>query len=240
MKAVLFDLDDTLFSTTVFARRARENAVAAMAAQGLETPPDKLLEELMEVIREFGSNYGSHFDKLVQRLPRHERERINPAVVVAAGIVAYHDTKFRHLEAYDDVVPFLGALTEAGVRIGVVTHGWTMKQSEKLIRLGLMGFFKPREVFISDQVGIAKPNPKLYRHALGEMKLLPAEVMFVGDNLAHDIAPPRNLGMPTTWARRGAKPGQDFEAAAPDHVVDDFRELAAILRETHGLAIPEF
>lgn len=238
MKAVLFDLDDTLFSTTEFARTARENAVSAMAAQGLETPPDKLLEELMEVIREFGSNYSSHFDKLVQRLPHNERQRVNPAVVVAAGVVAYHDTKFRHLKAYDDVVPLLGALTEARVRLGVVTHGWTTKQSEKLIRLGLMGFFKPHEIFISDQVGIAKPNPKLYRYALGEMNLLPAEVMFVGDNLAHDIVPPKALGMHTAWARRGAKEGQDVEGSAPEHIIDNFSELAVILREQYEVALP--
>ena len=57
---------------------------------------------------------------------------------VAAGMAAYHDTKFEDLRAFDDVKPFLSALLEARIRTGIITHGWTTKQSEKLIRLGLV------------------------------------------------------------------------------------------------------
>lgn len=231
MKAILFDLDDTLFSTTTFARRARTRAVEAMIELGIDATHEEILAELTEVIREFGSNYSSHYDKLVQRLPPHQRRDVNPALIVAAGMVAYHDTKFEHLKAFDDVVPFLKALRAAKIRTGVLTHGWTTKQAEKLIRLGLIEHFGPRDIFISDQVGIAKPNPKLYQYALREMALLPSEVMYVGDNLAHDIAPPNSVGMHTTWIRRAAREGQDVEAAAPDFIVDNFDELAQILRD---------
>lgn len=240
MKAVLFDIDDTLFSTTEFARAARWNAVQAMSAQGLDATPEALLEELQEVIREFGSNYSSHFDKLIQRLPHHARQSINPAIVVAAGVVAYHDTKFEELAPFEDVEPFLAALKQARMRLGVITHGWTAKQSEKLVRLGLLEYFDQTEIFISDQVGIAKPNPKLYRYALSEMGLLANEVMYVGDNLSHDIAPPAGLGMHTAWARRSAKPGQDPADFEPEFIVDDFRQLAAILRERFQIPIADF
>lgn len=240
MKAVLFDIDDTLFSTTEFARAARWNAVQAMAAHGLDATPEELLDELHEVIREFGSNYSSHFDKLILRLPHQARQRINPAIVVAAGVVAYHDTKFEELAPFKDVKPFLAALRAARMRLGVITHGWTAKQSEKLVRLGLVEYFEGTEVFISDQVGIAKPNPKLYRYALSEMGLLPGEVMYVGDNLAHDIAPPARLGMHTAWARRAAKPDQDPADFNPEFIIDDFHALAAILRERFQVPIADF
>ncbi len=240
MKAILFDIDDTLFSTTKFARRARANAVDAMIALGLDATQEEILDELQEVLREFGSNYSQHFNKLIQRLPPHQRRDVNPALIVAAGVVAYHDTKFKHLKAFEDVEPFLTALREARMRLGVITHGWTTKQSEKLIRLGLVHQFGPRDIFISDQVGISKPNPKLYQHALREMGLLPGEVMYVGDNLAHDIVPPKSIGMHTTWIRRSAREGQDLEAAEPEFVVDDFRELAEILRERFQIPIASF
>lgn len=240
MKAILFDLDDTLFSTTEFARRAREASVAAMIRYGIEAEPDAVLAELTEVIREFGSNYGQHFNKLLDRLPPHQLRDVNPAIVVAAGMAAYHDTKFAHLRAFEDVRPFLESLEEARMRRGVITHGWTTKQSEKLIRLGIVDLFGPRDIFISDQVGIAKPNPKLYLYALREMGLLPSEVIYVGDNLAHDIAPPRSIGMHTCWINRAAKPDQDVDAAAPEFIVKDFAELAAILRERFGVPLKEW
>src|SRR5690606_18532585 len=123
-----------------FARRARHNAVRAMIAMGLAVPEVELVRELDAVISEFGSNYDHHLDKLLQRVPPETWEGINPALLVSAGVVAYHDTKFRELKPFPDVIPFLVALREAGVRTGIVTHGLTTKQAEKLIRLGLVPY----------------------------------------------------------------------------------------------------
>lgn len=240
MKALLFDLDDTLFSTTEFARRARANAVDAMIDHGIDATHEEVQAELAEVLREFGSNYSQHYDKLLQRLPPHQRRDVNPAIVVAAGVAAYHDTKFENLQTFPDVKPFLRALEEARVRRGVITHGWTTKQAEKLIRLDLVKCFGARDIFISDQVGISKPNPKLYQFALREMGLLPSEVMYIGDNVANDIIPPKRIGMHTAWIRRAAKPNQDVEAADPEFIVDDFSQLAAILRDRFGVPIADF
>ena len=238
LRAVLFDIDDTLFSTSDFARRARANAVRAMIAAGLDLPAEVVQKELDEVISEFSSNYEHHYERLLQRLPPAATSRVNPALIVAAGVAAYHDTKFRELAPYPDVPPLLAGLQKAGLRVGVITHGLTVKQAEKLVRLGLVPFLDPKAIFISDQVGISKPNPKLYAVALRELGLEPAEVMYVGDHPERDIAPPKSIGIATVWARRGAKRGAEKCPVAPDFVVDDFIELAAILRERYGVDLP--
>ena len=135
------------------------------------------------------------------------------ALIVTAGVVAYHDTKFREIALYPDVTPLLEDLSRQGILLGIVTHGWAVKQAEKLVRLGLMRYFEPRTLFISDQIGISKPNPKLYALALRNLGLQPEEAMYVGDNLAHDIAPPQTLGMHTVWARRSARARGTHSAA---------------------------
>lgn len=56
LQAILFDIDDTLFSTTEFARKARRNAVRAMIQAGLDVPEEVVLKELDEVLAEFSSN----------------------------------------------------------------------------------------------------------------------------------------------------------------------------------------
>jgi len=205
LKTILFDVDDTLFSTTAFAKRARQNAVRAMIAAGLNVPEEEVLHELSEVLAEFSSNYEHHYDRLLQRLGERKFAGKNPALIVAAGVVAYHDTKFRELEPFEDVRPLLESLQAAGIQTGVLTHGWTAKQSEKLVRLGIVPFLDPQAVFISDQVGISKPNPKLYAKALEELKREPGEVMYVGDSPAHDITPPQSIGMVAVWARRACR-----------------------------------
>ena len=237
LSAILFDIDDTLVPTTAFARRARTNAVRAMISAGLDLPEEHVLRELDEVLHEFSSNYEHHFDKLLMRLRPKSLERVNPALVVAAGVAAYHDTKFLELAPFDDVYPLLRDLKRAGVRLGIVTHGWTVKQAEKLVRLGLVPYLDPKAVFISDQIGISKPNPKLYQLALSDMGLSPAEVMYIGDSPEHDIAPPKSIGMVATWARRASRHKDEQPKVQPDHVVDDFDQLRPILRRDYGLPL---
>lgn len=238
LKAILFDVDDTLFSTTEFARRARTNAVRAMVQAGLDLPEEVVLRELDEVLAEFSSNYEHHFDKLLQRLRPQCLQRTNPALIVAAGVAAYHDTKFRELAPFDDVYPLFTDLKRIGMRLGIVTHGWTVKQAEKLVRLGLVPYLDPRAVFISDQIGISKPNPKLYATAVRDLDLEPREVMYVGDSPEHDIAPPKSIGMVTVWARRAAKHTLEKSGIVPDHVVSSFDELRRILRDVYELPLP--
>ena len=240
LKAILFDIDDTLFPTTEFARKARRNAVRAMIEAGLDLPEERVARELEEVLAEFTSNYEHHFDKLMVRLRPPCMARVNPALIVAAGVAAYHDTKFHELVPYDDVPPFFGALRKAGIRIGILTHGWTVKQAEKLVRLGLVPFLEPSSIFISDQLGISKPNPKLWTLALADMHLLPQEAMYVGDSPEQDVVAPKELGMIAVWASRGAKHGLEVSGIQPDHSIADFRELAAILRERYGVQLAPF
>ena len=237
LSAILFDIDDTLVPTTAFARRARSNAVRAMISAGLDLPEEEVLKELDEVLHEFSSNYEHHFDKLLMRLRPKSLERVNPALVVAAGVAAYHDTKFLELAPFDDVYPLLRDLKRAGVRLGIVTHGWTVKQAEKLVRLGLVPYLDPKAVFISDQIGISKPNPKLYQRALSDMGLAPEAVMYVGDRPEHDIAPPKSIGMVATWARRASRHKDEAPKVAPDHVIEDFDQLRPILRKDYGLPL---
>jgi putative hydrolase of the HAD superfamily len=167
----------------------------------------------------------------------------NRALVVAAGVAAYHDTKFRELTPFPGVVDLLRDLRAAGVRVGVITHGWTTKQAEKLVRLGLVPYLDNDAIFISDQIGIAKPNPKLYATALRTHALEPAACMYVGDNPPNDVAPPRSLGMRTVLARMQPRDREALtelpQSQRPDHVIASFAELRALLREHYGLPLPE-
>lgn len=229
IKAILFDIDDTLFPTTAFALEARKAAVKAMVAAGLDFPEDVVFDELLEVIAEFSSNYSHHFNKLIERLDPNRQHSGNPDLIIAAGVSAYHDTKFRSLAPFKDVTRALRAAREKGLIVGVLSHGWTSKQAEKLVRLGLAHHFDPNAIFISEQLGINKPNPKLYRRACHRLGLAPSEVIYVGDNPAHDVVPAKGLGMTTVWARRASRWNTDAEQVDADHVIDDFDQLVDII-----------
>ncbi len=235
LDAIFFDIDDTLFSTTVFADKARRAAVDAMTRAGLQADRNAAMRELDDVIAEFSSNYGGHFDKVLDRLGPESFEGHNRAVIVAAGVVAYHATKWRELKVYDDVYEVLQWLATTGLVRGIISAGITIKQAEKLIRLEVLEFLTPSAVFFTDQVGFSKPNPKLYRRVLQRLKLQPARCLYVGDNPTHDIDPCNQEGWSTIRIRRSGRHSQEEGKTPAKHEIRDFFELRKILQDSYGI-----
>jgi putative hydrolase of the HAD superfamily len=235
LDAIFFDIDDTLFSTTVFADKARRSAIDAMIRAGLSAERGAAMKELEEVIAEFSSNYGGHFDKVLDRLGPESFEGHNRAVIVAAGVVAYHATKWSELKVYDDVYEVLQWLAGTSLVRGIVSAGITIKQAEKLVRLDVLGFLTPSAIFFTDQVGFSKPNPKLYRRVLQRLKLQPQRCLYVGDNPTHDIDPCNREGWATVRIRRSGRHAHEEGQTTARHEIRDFFELRRILQDEYGV-----
>ena len=235
---ILFDIDDTLYSTTVFSERARRAAIRAMIERGLQVDEEEGVLELTEVVAEFSSNYGNHFERLLDRLGPERYPRRNPAVLVAAGVVAYHNTKRDGLELLPDVQSVLLRLYSARVRLGVLSAGLHVKQAEKLIRLDAIQFFDPTAIFFSDQMGVSKPNPKMFLKACHAVGVPPPRVLYVGDRPTHDILPAATAGLRTVLytGASGKYAGLGAEVA-PDHAMADLRELIPVLRSRYLLDV---
>ncbi|MCC7136891.1 MAG: HAD-IA family hydrolase [Planctomycetes bacterium] len=238
LDVVLFDIDDTLYSTTAFAHDARRAAVAAMIHHGLQVSEEEGNRELAEVVAEFTSNYDEHLDRLLDRLGPTRWGGRNPAVLIAAGVVAYHQTKERHLRPLPDAIVLLRSLHQAGVRTGIVSAGLRVKQAEKLVRLGVLPWLDPGAIFFSDQMGVSKPNPKIYAKACEALRVPPARTMYVGDRPETDVAPARAVGLRTVHYRGAHGRYSDSPARPPaDHEVELLTDLKPVLRESYGLPV---
>ncbi len=228
IKAVLFDLDDTLYPSSKLAEAARKNAIRAMIEAGLDVDmtEEELYEELEEIVEEFGSNHPRHFDLLLKRIGVDPDPKL-----VAAAVVAYHDTKFAYLKPYPDVIPTLMKLREMGLKLGVVTSGLAVKQWEKLIRLGLHHFF--HAVVISEEIGVEKPNPRIFTEAAERLGVEPSECVFVGDRLDHDIRGANRVGMVTVRVRKGKYSDMEpeNEEDVPDFEISRLGELLDVIRK---------
>ncbi len=236
LKGIFFDIDDTLYSTTEFSRKARDNALRAMIHAGLKVDFEEASRELDEVISEFSSNYSSHFDKLIGRFPASCIDGVNPAIIVASGVIEYHQTKFAELHPYPDVLEVLKILSRTDLVLGIITAGLTLKQAEKIVRLKVYDYLTPNAIFISEQVGISKPNGKLYLRACSSCGLKPKEAMYVGDDPRNDIDACNRIGMITVRHNRGKKFENAQGATDPAYRINTFWDLLGILRADFGLS----
>ncbi|HIO65532.1 MAG TPA: HAD family hydrolase, partial [Planctomycetes bacterium] len=88
------------------------------------------------------------------------------------------------------------------------------------------------------QVGISKPNPKLYQRACTDLNLRPSECVYVGDNPVMDVDPANEIGMITVQVQREDRYRDLQGKTSPDHVIQNFWDLAELLRE-RGVEVPE-
>jgi putative hydrolase of the HAD superfamily len=237
LQAIFFDIDDTLYSTTQFTTTARRNALEAMRKVGLNMPIEPLFKELNEVINEFSSNYEYHFDKLLLRIPQKTYDGINPAILIASAVSAYHDTKFKGLKPYPEVVGVLKKLSYTRLVRGIISAGLQVKQAEKLLRLRIYRYFNPNAIFISDQIGVSKPNVKLYKRACDELGIDPKKAIYVGDNPLTDIDPPNELGMITIQSHRSGKYEGIRGRTKPSYEIKTLLDLLPILERDFGIKI---
>ena len=228
IRVVFFDLDDTLADTSKLAEMARRNAIENMIRHGLPVDFDTAYSELMELIKEYGSNFPHHFDYLLRRLDIPYDPKL-----VAAGVIAYHNTKFAYLREVPGARKTLIRLRELGYRLGIITDGNPIKQWEKILRLEMDDFFE--HVVISDFEGVKKPHPKIFKKALKAFNVKPSEAIMVGDRLYSDIYGAKKVGMKTVWFRYGKYSDKEIEYREyADYEITKLQQLLEVLERENG------
>lgn len=133
-------------------------------------------------------------------------------------------------DLYPDVLPALTALRE---RFHVAIIG--NQPSERSAQLRALGV-DASVMAMSDEMGVAKPDPAFFREALRRMGGPdPASVAYVGDRIDNDVVPSCEAGMRAVWLRRGPWGViPDEIPAEADLVVDSLIELVERIEEAWG------
>lgn len=231
IKAVLFDLDNTLVDFLKVKTMAIENAVSAMIDAGLKVPKNRILKTLDRIYREKGIEYQHIFDDLLEEL----EGKINPKIL-ASGIVAYRRVKIAHIDPYPGVVPALIELKRRGYRIGIISDAPRLQVWTRLCEMRLQHLFDP--VICFEDSGEKKPSSLPFKAAVGKLRLKPDEILMVGDMIERDILGAQKLGIKTVLAKYGAGaskgvgllPRKVPRGIMPNYTIKSFDEILKILK----------
>jgi putative hydrolase of the HAD superfamily len=229
LKAILFDLDDTLFDhahssqvalQTLHAEHAARVDFAAFAHEHAE-----LLEHFHE--RFLKGEYSLDEGRMARMtaLFQHFDLPVNEDIAGRAAMT-YRDVH----QSNRQLVAGAGDLLEklyCEYSLAIVTNNSSAEQHAKLKHLGIAGYFKA--LAISEEVGATKPDARIYYAALDQLGCEPHEAVMVGDNLQFDVQGAHDAGIAAVWFNRFAKtstdPVEQVTALAPASAV-----LAAIHR----------
>jgi len=225
IKAIVFDLDNTLVDFMRMKEQSVISAVEAMIDAGLTMSKGEAIDKIFEVYRREGIEDQKVFDKFLAEYVGDIAYRI-----LAAGIVAYRRAKEASLVLYPHVQYTLMELLKRGLRLAVVSDAPRLQAWTRLAHFGLHHFF---EVVVTyDDSNERKPSPKPFLITLERLGVEPGESIMVGDWAERDITGAAKIGMITVFARYGDTFGTVNSGA--DYDIDDIIELLRIVDELNS------
>ncbi|MFA5404212.1 MAG: TIGR02253 family HAD-type hydrolase [Ignavibacteria bacterium] len=209
IKAIIFDLDNTLVDFMLLKERAIEAAIHSMIDAGLKLSAGEANRKIQEVYSKEGIEYQQVFDQLSLDL-----YGIVDYKIVSAGIVAYRTAREAALKPYPKVFPTLIELIKMGMKLAVVSDA---PSKEAWLRLSYINFHHLFDVVITyDDTFDKKPSPIPFNLALKRLNLKPNECLMIGDWAERDMVGAKAVGMKTVFARYGdtfntVHPGSDYD-----------------------------
>ena len=233
LSVILFDLDDTLFDhgtavrAGVAAHRAAHGGAIAAADEASEFARWTALEE-----HHYHRYLGGELPFLDMRRER-ARGFVEPYGLDLTDDAAADDWFGRYVLEYraawvlhDDTLPLLDRL--AGLRLGIITNAERAFQVDKLETTGILDRFE--HIVASGEVGVVKPDARIFEHAARLFGVPTDSCMYVGDRLATDALGAIDAGMHGVWIDRpGRATDADRELAGSRgaRVIRSLDELAA-------------
>jgi FMN hydrolase / 5-amino-6-(5-phospho-D-ribitylamino)uracil phosphatase len=228
-KAILFDLDDTLWP------------IEPVIVQAEQTLHDWLARNAPRVARQF--TIDSLRQARLALLVKNPEFQFDLGALRRAGLLAAFEqagedaAKVEHamtaffaarnaVVPYDDVLPNLLRL-KGKVLVGSISNG-----NADLRAIGLSHHFKVSVA--AHQLGCAKPDTAIFLAGCSALGVAPQDAVYVGDDVLLDVQGAQRAGMRAVWMNRTGSTRHLEHGVVPDGIVSDFHELIAWLQREHG------
>jgi len=217
IRAVIFDLDNTLVDFMSMKSQAVDAAINSMIDAGLSLTRAEARARIDAIYKERGIEFQNVFDQLL-----YDEFRKVDFKILSAGIIAYRRAREAALVPYPHVNMTLLALLKRGIKLAVVSDAPSREAWLRLVYLNLHHVFDPVVTF--DDTGERKPSAAPFLRALELLGVPPEETVMVGDWPERDVAGAAQLGMVTVFARYG-----DTFGTVHSHAHYDIDDVSALL-----------
>jgi len=225
IKAVVFDLDNTLLDFMKMKHTAVKAAVSSMIFSGLDIDQDVAIKKIYSIYDSQGYEYQEVFDSFLKDTIGKVDYKI-----LASGIIAYKKAKENSLMLYRNVDETLLSLTKMGLKLGVISDAPSREAWIRICSMNLEHTFDA-VITLHDQ-GIHKPSPEPFREAIKSLKINAEETLMVGDWPERDIIGAKNVGMKTAFAKYGDT--FNTKNSGADYVLEDILDLINIIKKINN------
>ncbi len=242
VKGVIFDLGSTLIEFRgdwgdIF-RSMSDDLIGFLRGHGFTLDFEKFNQRYQEIVDQFYTRgqqdwieYTAEYT-LRSTLAEFGYPEVSDDVLKAGLAAAYAQGELQW-QPFADAYQALDRLKARGFRIGLISNARDASNVERLIdNARLRPWLDP--IVISANVGVRKPNPRIFRIVLEAWQLPPEQVVMVGDMLGADVLGAHNVGMRAVWAtmqtEREANTAHQH-TIVPDATIASLAELPPLLEQ---------
>lgn len=230
-KAVLFDLDDTLYDYKPAHKRALVETFKILKKE-IDISKKKF-DELFtlsknEIKYELSGTASSHNRILYfQRLIEKTHKTVEPKIVLKL-YQTYWDTFLKHMKLKKGVLSTLKELKKQKLKIALVTDLTTHIQLRKIKGLGITNYIDA--LVTSEDAGREKPSAIMFLLALNKLNVLPEESIMIGDNLIKDIEGANAVGIDSVAITNKKVKADKEDYKKPNFVIKSIPEILGIIK----------
>lgn len=234
MKVVIFDFDNTLeewlpYEDEVEAHLAREIAEKyGLDAVRFKQEFDRIKIDYLQT-RSLPQDYGRDvwFSETFAHFEMYD-------VDVAPIIEHYWKLLVELVQVFPGTIEVLQELRNKGFRLALLSDGDGVVRQYKDWRIRKLQLEEYFEVILtSDEIGVNKPNPRLFLEVARRLGVSVHECIMIGDNPPKDLITAKELGIVTVWQRQGVLGQQKEESFSyVDYVIDDIKEVVELVTQT--------
>jgi len=227
LKAVFFDLDDTLIDHAACERQALMHMFCNIGIdykasyQDVFRPLDWAL---------WNGTYDSASPILREEIPVYRFARLFEMLDIRYGNLSRANDLFQEGFAQaNDLLEYAVEIIEyihgKGLPICIVTNGIIRLQKPRVLNSGVGKYIS--HIMVSEEAGVQKPDPLIFKLLLQRIGMAPEDVVMIGDKLQLDVQGAKNAGIRSIWYN----PGRDENKTKlmPDYEIQDLRTLKEII-----------
>jgi HAD superfamily hydrolase (TIGR01509 family) len=230
IKAVLFDVDGTLFDRVLAQKEVCALIVKQLPRIFGDLKPERVLEAYLESDRVSTERFDAGAPSEALRDLRNSLflQLLGLKEDLAAAISEIYVRDYPKVKTpVDGAIPVVKKLSRK-FKVGIVSNGLADVQYTKLETIGLRHLFSC--IVLSEEFGIRKPDSKIFHHAVSLLHLQPAECLYVGDSYINDVIGAKTAGMQACWFNPESLKSQD-ENIKPEFIVNELEELLVLLEK---------
>lgn len=224
-KVILFDADETLFDFKKTEREAFKNTMMEFGFDYDESYHFSIYKEINTAIwKELEEGIITQEKLKIERFKRlndklnagFDEEEFSKAYMINLGNGSF---------LLDGAIELIEDLSSKYI-LSIVTNGLTIVQERRVKNSVIAKYFK--DIVISEEVGISKPNPEIFEYALSNIEgVNKNEILMIGDSLSSDIRGGINYGIDTCWFNMHKE--KNNSGLIPTYEVSSYKELADLL-----------